>query len=64
MTPNSDSGIVTIQSHHSVDQTVQKLEGILQAKGVRYVNNSSNPGWGATCSSSESLSPLVHGKVL
>jgi uncharacterized protein (DUF302 family)/uncharacterized membrane protein YidH (DUF202 family) len=35
MTPNSDNGIVTLPSHHSVDQTVQKLEGILQAKGVK-----------------------------
>ena len=35
MTSNSDDGIVTIPSHHSVDQTVQKLEGILQAKGVK-----------------------------
>ena len=29
------NGIVTILSHHSVDQTVQKLEGILRAKGVK-----------------------------
>ena len=29
------NGIVTIPSHHSVDQTVQRLEGILQAKGVK-----------------------------
>jgi uncharacterized protein (DUF302 family) len=35
MTSNSDNGIVTIPSHQSVDQTVQKLEGILQAKGVK-----------------------------
>jgi uncharacterized protein (DUF302 family)/uncharacterized membrane protein YidH (DUF202 family) len=35
MTSNSDVGIVTIPAHQSVDQTVQKLEGILQAKGVR-----------------------------
>lgn len=27
-------GIVTIASHHSVDETVEKLKGILQAKGV------------------------------
>jgi hypothetical protein len=32
MTPNSDSGIVTIQSRHSVDQTVQKLEGSFKRK--------------------------------
>jgi uncharacterized protein (DUF302 family) len=28
------NGIVAITSHHSVDQTVEKLKGILQAKGV------------------------------
>jgi len=27
-------GIITIPSSHSVDQTVEKLKGILQAKGV------------------------------
>ena len=32
---NTQNGIVTILSHHSVDQTVQRLEGILQAKGVK-----------------------------
>jgi uncharacterized protein (DUF302 family) len=31
----TDAGIVTIPSHHSVDETVQKLEGILQAKQVK-----------------------------
>jgi uncharacterized protein (DUF302 family) len=35
MTSNSENGIVTIPSHQSVDQTVQKLEGILDAKGVK-----------------------------
>jgi uncharacterized protein (DUF302 family) len=35
MTSNSENGIVTIPSHQSVDQTVQKLEGILKAKGVK-----------------------------
>ncbi len=29
-----DEGIVTIPSNHSVDDTVDKLKGILQAKGV------------------------------
>ena len=29
-----DNGIVTIPSTHSVDQTVAKLTGILQAKGI------------------------------
>jgi len=35
MTPHADNGIVSIPSHQSVDQTVQKLEGILNAKGVK-----------------------------
>jgi uncharacterized protein (DUF302 family)/uncharacterized membrane protein YidH (DUF202 family) len=35
MTSNSENGIVTIPSHHSVDRTVEKLQGILQAKGVK-----------------------------
>jgi uncharacterized protein (DUF302 family) len=35
MTPNRDSGIVNRQSNHTVDETVQKLEGMLQAKGVK-----------------------------
>src|SRR5271167_2863083 len=32
---NMENGIVTLASLHSVDQTVQKLEEILQAKGVK-----------------------------
>jgi len=35
MTSNSENGIVTIPSHHSVDQTVEKLEAILQSKQVK-----------------------------
>jgi uncharacterized protein (DUF302 family) len=35
MISDSENGIVTIQSHQSVDYTVQKLQGILQAKGVK-----------------------------
>ncbi len=35
MTPNRDSGIVNRQSNHTVDETVRKLEGMLQAKGVK-----------------------------
>jgi uncharacterized protein (DUF302 family) len=35
MTSNPENGIVTIPSHHSVDETVQKLKNILQAKGVK-----------------------------
>jgi uncharacterized protein (DUF302 family) len=31
----SDNGIVSIPSNHSVDQTVEKLQAILQAKGVK-----------------------------
>ena len=34
MTPTHDNGIIAIPSNHSVDQTVEKLKGILQAKGV------------------------------
>jgi len=30
-----DSGIVTVESSHSVDQTVQKIEELLRAKGVK-----------------------------
>ena len=33
--PNPNPGIVTIPSRHSVDATVEKLKGILQAKGVK-----------------------------
>jgi uncharacterized protein (DUF302 family) len=35
MSSNPENGIVTIPSHHSVDGTVEKLEGILRAKGVK-----------------------------
>jgi uncharacterized protein (DUF302 family) len=35
MSAITDNGIVTIPSHRTVDETVQKLEGILQAKGVK-----------------------------
>jgi uncharacterized protein (DUF302 family) len=35
MASNAGNGIVTIPSHQSVDRTVQELEGILQAKGVK-----------------------------
>jgi uncharacterized protein (DUF302 family)/uncharacterized membrane protein YidH (DUF202 family) len=34
MTPDSDNGIVSTPSGHSVDQTVDKLEAMLRAKGV------------------------------
>ncbi len=34
MTPNRDSGIIDIPSNHSVDETVEKLKRILEAKGV------------------------------
>ena len=34
MALNSDTGIVDIQSNHSVDQTVERIKGILNAKGV------------------------------
>jgi uncharacterized protein (DUF302 family) len=34
MAPATDNGIISIVSNHSVDQTVEKLRSILQAKGV------------------------------
>jgi uncharacterized protein (DUF302 family)/uncharacterized membrane protein YidH (DUF202 family) len=34
-TMQSDNGIVKVASRHSVDETVAKLEGLLQAKGVK-----------------------------
>lgn len=34
MTSNAGNGIIDVTSHHSVDETVEKLKGILQAKGV------------------------------
>jgi uncharacterized protein (DUF302 family) len=35
MESHPGSGIVALPSNHSVDRTVEKLEGILQAKGVK-----------------------------
>jgi uncharacterized protein (DUF302 family) len=35
MTSNPDNGIVSKPSHHSVDRTVETLQQILQAKGVK-----------------------------
>ena len=34
MMSSSDSGIVNIPSHESVDQTLEKLQAMLRAKGV------------------------------
>ena len=34
MDPSADKGIVDLRSSHSVDDTVMRLTGILQAKGV------------------------------
>jgi uncharacterized protein (DUF302 family) len=34
MTHSTGTEIIAIPSHHSVDETVEKLAGILQAKGV------------------------------
>lgn len=34
MTFSKDKGIIDAPSNHSVDQTVERLKGILQAKGV------------------------------
>ena len=35
MAANPPNGIVTIPSHHSVDETVERIEKILEAKGVK-----------------------------
>jgi uncharacterized protein (DUF302 family)/uncharacterized membrane protein YidH (DUF202 family) len=35
MTPSRETGIVTIPSNHTVDGTVEKLQAILQSKGVK-----------------------------
>jgi uncharacterized protein (DUF302 family) len=32
--PNNGKGLIDIPSNHSVDETVKKLKGILQAKGI------------------------------
>lgn len=34
MTPAADNGIVNKPARHSVDETVEKLKGILRAKGI------------------------------
>ena len=34
MVPDNGKGLIGIPSNHSVDETVTKLEGILQAKGI------------------------------
>ena len=34
MAAQKDSGLIDIRSSHSVDETVEKLKGILQSKGV------------------------------
>ncbi len=34
MNPGRDSGIIDLASKHSLDETVEKLKGILEAKGV------------------------------
>ena len=35
MTPKPETGIVTLPSHHSVDETVTRIESALAAKGVK-----------------------------
>jgi len=35
MQASPDSGIITRQSSHSLEQTVQKIEELLRAKGIR-----------------------------
>ena len=34
MLPDNDKGLIDIWSNHSVDETVKKLKGVLQAKGI------------------------------
>src|SRR5437879_6595398 len=34
MAARKDSGLIDVRSSHSVDETVEKLKGILQAKGI------------------------------
>jgi uncharacterized protein (DUF302 family) len=34
MLPNNGKGLIDIPSNHSVDETVKKLKGILEAKGI------------------------------
>jgi uncharacterized protein (DUF302 family) len=34
MEPPADNGIVDLASHHSVDETVERLKSVLHAKGV------------------------------
>jgi uncharacterized protein (DUF302 family) len=34
VTPDKRSGLVNLPSNHSVDETVEKVKGILQAKGI------------------------------
>ena len=34
MTLSKGEGIINLASNHSVDQTVEKLKGVLEAKGV------------------------------
>lgn len=34
MTPPSNSGIVTLQSPHSIDETLQRLEALVATKGL------------------------------
>jgi uncharacterized protein (DUF302 family) len=34
MAAEKSSGLINIRSNHSVDETVQKLKGILQSKGI------------------------------
>jgi uncharacterized protein (DUF302 family) len=35
MTPKSENGIITIRSHHSVDETVDRVKNALASKGVK-----------------------------
>jgi len=53
MTPDRDRGIIDTPSNHSVDETVARLEKILQEKGVKLFALIDHSGearkWVCTC---------------
>jgi hypothetical protein len=60
MIQESNHGVVTIESRHSVDETVQKLKQILDSKGVKLFTVIDHSGAaedvGCTCRPPSSLS--------
>ena len=55
MTVNRGRGIIDTPSNHSVDETVEKLKGILQAKGS-YPVRAGRPQWRSGKSWNENVS--------